>query len=423
MYFFWSFENCIVMSIIIIIVLLIIFSTVCEAKRKRNTTNTVKLKSKYNWSLFKRFLVKEHEKAIFYKEDNFIKILSPGIYWMFDFLNRLKVENCDLRNPLLANNTFLIILKQHPELMEQNFTLIDLSDNEVGLLYEDNKLKEVIPPSTRRAYWKGVVDVKVEVLNIETNKELPKDKLDLIIHLPGTFEKIVLEDIKEHEVGLLLVNSIFIKLLEPGIYAFWKFNKFIEIKHIDKSLQMTEISGQEIMTSDKVTLRINLSANYLIKDPIKLLKHLTKYNDYLYKELQFAIREAVGVNTLDELLSKKDEINQIIFNSAVTKLAEYGIELQNVGIKDIILPGDMRDILNQVVEAEKQAQANLIKRREETAATRSLLNTAKLMEDNPTLLRLKELEILEKVSAKINSLNVYGGFDGILKELVKLKTN
>ena len=89
-------------------------------------------------------------------------------------------------------------------------------------------------------------------------------------------------------------------------------------------------------------------------------------------------------------------------------------------MKDVILPGEMKEILNQVVQAEKAAQANVIKRREETAATRSLLNTAKLMEESPTLLRLKELETLEKVTEKIDKLTVFGGLEGVLSNLVKL---
>ncbi len=93
-------------------------------------------------------------------------------------------------------------------------------------------------------------------------------------------------------------------------------------------------------------------------------------------------------------------------------------EVRSVGVKDVILPGAMKDILNKVIEAEKVAQANVVKRREETAATRSLLNTARLMDDNPTLLRLKELEILEKVTEKVDRLTVFGGLDGILNDTV-----
>ena len=98
-----------------------------------------------------------------------------------------------------------------------------------------------------------------------------------------------------------------------------------------------------------------------------------------------------------------------------------GIALESVGVKDIILPGEMRNILAQVVEAEKAAQANVIRRREETAATRSLLNTAKVMEDNPIALRMKELETLERVAERIDKISVVGGLDQVLNGLVKLR--
>ncbi len=103
------------------------------------------------------------------------------------------------------------------------------------------------------------------------------------------------------------------------------------------------------------------------------------------------------------------------------RLEGHGLVVKAVGVKDVILPGEMKTILNQVVEAEKRAQANLIQRREETAATRSLLNTARLMEENPTLMRLKELETLEKVTEKIDKLTVFGGLEGVMKDLVRIQ--
>lgn len=182
-----------------------------------------------------------------------------------------------------------------------------------------------------------------------------------------------------------------------------------------------EVSGQEILTKDKVSLRINLSAAYLIKDVLRMTAALADPEAYLYKELQFGLRAAVGTRTLDELLENKNVIDEIVFAYISEKMTDFGITVQSVGVKDIILPGDMKIILGKVVEAEKVAQANLIKRREETAATRSLLNTAKVMEDNPTALRLKELEVLEKVTENIDKISVFGGLDGLLKELVKMR--
>ena len=129
----------------------------------------------------------------------------------------------------------------------------------------------------------------------------------------------------------------------------------------------------------------------------------------------------MGTKTLDEILASKEELGQAIEAQVRTRVAEYGLEVASIGVKDIILPGEMKTLLNQVVEAEKQAQANLIRRREETAATRSLHNTAKMLERSPTLLRLKELEALEKVTERIDKLTVFGGLDGVLHQLVKLK--
>ena len=89
------------------------------------------------------------------------------------------------------------------------------------------------------------------------------------------------------------------------------------------------------------------------------------------------------------------------------------------GIKDVILPGDMKDIMNQVLIAQKKAEANTIMRREETASTRSLLNTAKLMEDNAMLFKLKEMEYVEKIAEKVGDITISGNA-GILNQLKEL---
>ena len=125
--------------------------------------------------------------------------------------------------------------------------------------------------------------------------------------------------------------------------------------------------------------------------------------------------------TLEEILAEKVDIDEARLTGVRQEMQGLGVRVGAIALKDVILPGDMRDILNQVVTAEKQAQANLIRRREETAATRSLLNTAKLMEDNPLLVRLKELETLEKLAEKVDRVSVSGGFEGLLDNLIALQ--
>jgi hypothetical protein len=179
--------------------------------------------------------------------------------------------------------------------------------------------------------------------------------------------------------------------------------------------------GYVFVVASPYWAKVAADGTFRIADVLRMRAAVVDWKDAVYRELQFGLRQAVGTRTLDTLLANKGELDEAILGHAAPRLATLGIELINAGVKDVILPGEMKTLLNQVVEAEKSAQANLIKRREETAATRNLLNTAKLLEDNPVLLRLKELETLEKVTEKIDRLTVFGGLEGVMKQLVSLK--
>ena len=124
--------------------------------------------------------------------------------------------------------------------------------------------------------------------------------------------------------------------------------------------------------------------------------------------MQLALRECIGLMTFDELMESKEKIAEMVMAITLDKVENLGVKLTNCGVKDIVLPGDVKEIMNQVLVAEKRAQANIITRREEMASTRSLLNTAKLMEDNAMLYKLKEMEYVEKIAEKINNISLSG---------------
>ena len=153
-------------------------------------------------------------------------------------------------------------------------------------------------------------------------------------------------------------------------------------------------------------------------DPVMAARTVRNAGESLYRLLQLAVRRTLGTRTLDELLMDKVDIEPASADAIRKEMASVGVEVGTMALKDVILPGEIREILNQVVAAEKRAQANLIHRREETAATRSLLNTARLMEESPILIRLKELETLEKLTEKVGSITVTGGFEGMLEKLL-----
>jgi len=188
---------------------------------------------------------------------------------------------------------------------------------------------------------------------------------------------------------------------------------------VDLREQVVDVAAQEIMTADKVTLRINAVVNYKVTDPLTAVTAVEDFRQALYREAQLAFRAIIGTRELDVLLGDKDAVARELDGLVRARVAAFGVEVVALGIRDVILPGDMKELMNKVTEAKKAAEAALITRREETAAMRSQANTAKILESSPTLMRLRELEVLEKVSEKAN-LTVVLGEKGLADRVVKL---
>ena len=382
------------------------------------------LKNKF----LRRVVVKKNERGLLLRNGDFERVLQPGRYWLPSLFDALRVETFSIEQPAFTHGLADYLLAKEPEVVAREFVRVELSDTQVGLRYDNGVLVELLAPATRKLYWKGLVDVRVEVLELAVDEiELPQA---LVSRLTQTqlrqravagMQGVLQGQVPEFSVGVLTVDGKVLRLLEPGAYAFWRFNRTVTVEAVDLRVQSSEVSGQEILTKDKVTLRLNLGATWRYSDVLQAFSRNAKPAEALYRELQFALRAVVGTRTLDELLENKALIDEGVNTQVRARLQGNGLVLENVGVKDIILPGEMKTILAQVVEAEKSAQANVIRRREETAATRSLLNTAKVMEDNPTALRLKELETLERVAERIDKISVFGGLDSVLNGLVKLR--
>ena len=374
----------------------------------------------------KRVMVAQHERVLVWKNKTFAGVLEPGKHWLVQPLGLVETQLYDLTVPEFEHARIDFLVKEARAVMEKHFDIVELTESEVGLVYKNGKLTGVLAPGKRQLYWKGPIEVKVEKIDLSTDLEVPQRVAKLLARAKQPLasqatEAMSTSEVPDTSVALLIVDGQFVKLLEPGLHAFWKFQRTIKVELVDRRVQTVEVGGQDILTRDKVSLRINLTALWQVEDAVKARATLQNFAEFVYKELQFALREAIGSRTLDELLGAKGDLDREIQASARAKIEQHGIRLVSVGVKDVILPGEMKEILNRVVEAEKVAQANLIKRREETAATRSLLNTARLMDENPTLLRLKELETLEKVTEKVDKLTVFGGLDGVLKDVVRIQ--
>jgi regulator of protease activity HflC (stomatin/prohibitin superfamily) len=392
---------------------------------------------------YKRQVVAQHERALVLKNGVLTAVLGPGVYRWMDLAAALECQVFDVTDPELTHPQAEVFRKDAAGIWTSQIETLETGEQEAGLIYLDGRLARLMPPLSRCFYWKGPVQVRLDRVDLTRDLAVDAALLETLRRMrhgqrfPGAAAKgtaaakeprgtdfldnILEEDVADHQLGLLVQDGRLLRTLAPGVHAFWSFARNLQIEVTDLRLQELEVSGQEILTKDKVSLRINLSAHYRVADPVRVRATLPHPKDYLYRELQFALRQAVGDRTLDELLAEKGALEQGMRSEIRARAESHGIEVEALGIKDIILPGDMKQILNQVVEAEKAAQANLIRRREETAATRSLLNTAKLMEQNPILLRLKELESLERVTERVGSLTVFGGMESLLQGLIRIE--
>lgn len=372
----------------------------------------------------KKITIKKGQLGLLSRKGDYYQVLETGEHRL-PWLNPPEVLIVNMDGSEVPEALAEYLRRFQSSWVDQYCLAADLTDTEAAALYANGILQEILPPSTRRLYWRA--DDALQLVRMDTRQVLvPTEVMNAVLQprrngaVKGR-EAILAVQIPAWHVGVLKIDGETQALLSPGLTVYWKVNHLVEAEVVDTRLQVLEVGGQEILTKDKVNLRLNMAANWRYSDVLQAFGQLTKPVDHLYRELQFALREAVGTRTLDELLEDKQIIDEIVSTQVKSRMTPFGIEVASLGVKDIVLPGDMKAILSQLVEAEKSAQANVIRRREETAATRSLLNTAKVMENNPVALRLKELETLERVAERIDKISVFGGLDQVLHGLVNIK--
>lgn len=369
----------------------------------------------------KRVVIGDGERGLVFANRQFQRVLDAGVYRLFDPFNKIEVRVHPTVPADYAGKDSEVLIAALGLRLDETFVLANLGADEVGLVLKNGKLEDVLPPGTRKLYWRGPANVEVRALSLAAGLELPGEVMRRLRQL-GTLSKLaVVADVPAEFACLVFIDGKLARTLAPGSTAFWNFQKNVVVDLVDLRVQSIDVSGQELLTRDKVSLRVNLAASTRVTDVVAARTKVAKVGDFVYRELQYGLRRAISSKTLDELLGDKASLDADIFAYVRGQLTGLGVEVLGVGVKDVILPGEMKEILNGVVQAEKTAQANVIRRREEANATRSLLNTARLIDESPVLMRLKELEALEKVTEKIDKLTVFGGLDGVLKQLVTLK--
>ena len=234
--------------------------------------------------------------------------------------------------------------------------------------------------------------------------------------------------------GLLYQDGAFKELLTPGRWERGRrfFDEIVrEVKLVDLRERSVTIKGQEILTADKAALRISLLVYFRVNDPIAALHNVTSYEERIYEDVQLASRRFLASRALPDILSDRNEISEAVKADVKAAAAGYGVEILRADVKDLVFPGNLREIMNQVLEVERRAEAKLIeakreaevariKAESETATARAKLDLlkeqsrataemerekvrlklqgeleeAKALADNPKLIKLRELATL-----------------------------
>ncbi len=352
-----------------------------------------------------------NERAFLVREGRPVEYLGPGRYLRWAFLAQLRVERVSTVNLLADLDAERLAL-----VPAEDLALVELEKHQRALVYRRGK----------PALWLGAgvhqvwtVDRAVDRKTGATRPLVKVEVLDTsaVVAPLLTADAAALAKVRDYveatapegAVVVRYVDGQLDEVLPAGRHAAWSTLRTVQLAVVDLREKVLQVPGQEVMTKDRVTLRLNLSATFRVKDARRLATVARAPDDVVYLAMQLAARDAVTVRTLDELLAMREELQKVMQPLVAERALAVGLELVDLGVKDIVLPGEMKDLLNKVIQAQKEAEANVILRREETAATRSLAQTAKVLAENPLLVRLKELEAYKELAGKVGQVHLVMG--------------
>ncbi len=365
----------------------------------------------------KTVIIRDNQKGLLYKNGKLVRILGAGKYYEYGGRS-IEVLRTDL--PVAPTNRSLESVLALPEAKEL-ITVIETADNELVLHYINGNCVGVTSEGEggKIAYWNDAGTHTFRRISTEFHEMTEQFTQQELSIIPSKLYASY--SVREYEKARLYVDSKLVRVLDAGTYRFWRGSSVIFAEKEDMRTMQIEISKQEILTADKVGLRINFVVSYRVTDAEKIVTVTQNAGASIYTAAQLVLREYVSGYKTDEILSDRERISGAVLELLRKRTEGCYVEIISAGIKDIILPGEISDIMNSVLAAEKRAQAKVIERREEVASTRSLLNTAKLMDENATLRKLKELEYIERICERVDSISVDGRRD-LLSQLSSIIT-
>jgi regulator of protease activity HflC (stomatin/prohibitin superfamily) len=353
--------------------------------------------------------IEEGQRALLFHHGRLLEYLGPGKHRRLDWTGGYRAELLRIADGVVIMQPQLDFERLVPA---REGVVIEVSPDHAALVTIDDRPLRILRPGKYLLWQVGAV-IEAEIVDLEALDTTIPERFR---HLAGA-EVLHEVRVQTHQRGLLYVDGVLTRVVEPGRHGFSPWNRLLRVELVDLREKELQVTGQELVTRDKVTLRLNLLLKYRIADPVLTAGAVESVEHALYAEMQIAARNVVAGVSIDELLEQRATLAKGMVELVQDRVRSWGVDIVRFDLKDVVLPGEMKTLLNQVIEAEKRAAAQVILRREEVAATRSLANTARLLESNPVLLRLKELETLKDIVERIPQLTVVLGGDELPKHL------
>ena len=346
----------------------------------------------------KTIIINEAQRALLFNNGKYEKLLGAGRYRLF---GGKTVQVCNTAEPV--SEAVYRLLANDADAAAQ-LAVAEVKDMQLALHYVNGVFRDALRAGVH-AFW--AVGDRHEFRIVDISE--PEVGADIPRHILSRIDDVIEYTVEDCEKGMLYIDSKLTKVLDAGVYCFWDNGTDIRLDCVDMRQRSMEVNGQSVLTKDKVELRITFVLTYRVTDCVKIAEEIEDSTKQLYTAAQLTLRELAGRYRMDELLEERERLSEETAAILREKASRLYMEVTDAGIRDIILPGEISSIMNTVLAAEKRAQANVITRREEVASTRSLLNTAKLMDENKTLYKLKELECIERICAHVGSISVDAG--------------
>jgi regulator of protease activity HflC (stomatin/prohibitin superfamily) len=210
--------------------------------------------------------------------------------------------------------------------------------------------------------------------------------------------------VKEYERAIIFRLGRLIGARGPGV--FFKIPLVDVFREVDLRVVTFDVPNQQIITRDNITVDVDAVVYYRVSDPVKAVVSVENYVNATNLLGQTALRDTIGQVELDDLLTKRESLGQKLTEILDIQTDPWGIKVTNVAIKDVSLPDSMQRAIAKQAEAERERRSRIIMADGEFEAAAKMTDAAKLYQENPTAIRLRELQTLTEVAREKNLIVV-----------------